>query len=48
MIVNHALTQVSEQLKDLRERRREAIESYEDDLFEELVLQTVMLEQKSI
>ena len=32
----------------MREERREALENYEDELFEELVLQAVLLEQKAI
>lgn len=48
VIVEHALEQISGQLKEMRDRRREAIENYEDDVFEELVLQTVLLEQRSI
>ena len=35
-------------MKDLRNRRIEAIESYEDELHDELVLQTVYLEQTVI
>ena len=32
----------------MRQERREALESYEDELFEELVLQAILLEQKVI
>jgi len=31
----------------LREKRREALENYEDDLFEELLLQDVYIEDKA-
>ena len=35
-------------MKDFRDQRREAIESYEDELFEDLVLQTVYKEQTAV
>ena len=35
-------------MSDIRQERREALENYEDELFEDLVLKTVLLEQKVI
>lgn len=35
-------------MAEMRVERREALECYEDELFEELVLQAVLLEQKVI
>ena len=39
---------IEEQMTEMRQERREALESYEDELFEELVLQAILLEQKVI
>ena len=46
--VRHAFIHLEQMMKDLRNRRIEAIESYEDELHDELVLQTVYLEQTVI
>ena len=35
-------------MSELKEQRREALENYEDELFESLVLETVLLEQKAV
>ena len=48
VIVTCAYRQIEPQLTDLKLERREALENYEDDLFEDLVLKTVLLEQKAI
>ena len=48
VIVECALKQVETLLNELKEQRREALESYEDELFDDLVLQTVLVEHKAI
>ena len=47
-IVTLAYQHIEPQMTELREQRREALENYEDELFEDLVLQSVLLEQKAI
>ena len=48
VIVTCAYKQIEPQLGDLKAERREALENYEDDLYEDLVLKTVLLEQKAV
>ena len=47
VIVECALKQVESLLNELKELRREALESYEDELFDDLVLQTVLVEHRA-
>lgn len=47
-MLTFALKQIKPYLQELKDERREALENYDDELFDNLVLQTVMLEQKSV
>ena len=48
LIITFALRSIKIQIQDLREERREALENYEDELFQDLLLQQIHLEGKAM
>ena len=48
LVITYAIRQAAPVMADIKAKRREALENYEDDLFEDLVMQTVLVEQKTI
>lgn len=48
LVVEFAMKLIMEMTHELKGKRREALENYEDDLFEDLLLQEVLLEDKAV
>ena len=48
LILTFALLQIEGLVRELQSQRREALENYEDDLFDDLILEQLLVEQKAL